>query len=71
MEMRDGVRCSVGAQNLDTSSYQVSNLEDIVFNREYSQLNMDAVFRPGIDIPFSPTTVDDLSMWDGDGSDQL
>ena len=23
---------------------------------------MDAVFRPGMDTPFSPTTVDDLSM---------
>ena len=23
---------------------------------------MDAVFRPGIDTPFSPTTFDDLSM---------
>ena len=26
---------------------------------------MDAVFRPGIDIPFSPTTFDDLSMREG------
>ena len=29
MEMRDEVLASVGAQNLDTSSYQVSHLEDI------------------------------------------
>ena len=26
---------------------------------------MDAVFRPGIDTPFSPTTLDDLLMGDG------
>ena len=53
------------AQNLDTSSYQVSDLEDIEFNWEDSRLDMDAVFRPGIDIPFSPTTFDDLVMGDG------
>ena len=57
-EMREEVLSSVGAQDLDTSSYQVSDLEDIEFNRENSQLDMDAVFRPGIDTPFSPTTFD-------------
>ena len=60
--MRDEVLSSVGAQYLDTSSYQVSDLEDIEFNWENSQLEMDAVFRPGIDTPFSPTIFDDLSM---------
>ena len=62
MEMRDEVLSSVGAQDLDTSSYQVSDIEDIQFNWENSQLDMDAVFRRGIDTPFSPTTFDDLSM---------
>ena len=62
MEMRDEVLSSVGAQHLDTSSYQVSDLEDIEFNLEKSQLDMDAVFRPGIGTPFSPTTFDDLSV---------
>ena len=62
MEMTDEVLSSVGAQDLDTSSYQVSDLEDIEFNWENSQLEMDAVFRPGIDNPFSPTIFDDLSM---------
>ena len=62
MEMRDEVFSSVGAQDFDTSSYQVSDLEDIEFNWESSQLEMDAVFRPGIDIPFSPEIFDDLSM---------
>ena len=51
-EMRDEVLFSVGAQDLDTSSYQVSNLGDIEFNWEDSQLDMHAVFRPGIDTPF-------------------
>ena len=62
MEMRDEVLSSVGGQDLDTSSYQVSDLEDIELNWEDSQLDMDAVFRPGIDTPFSPTTFNDLSM---------
>ena len=62
MEMRDEVLSSVGAQDLDTSSYQVSDLEDIEFNWENSQLDMDLVFRPGIDTVFSPTTFDDFSM---------
>ena len=65
MEMRDEVLASVGAQDLDTSSYQVSDLEDIEFNWENDQLDLDAVFRPGIDTPFSPTTFDNFSMGDG------
>ena len=52
MEMRDEVLSSVGAQDLDTSSYKVSDLEDIEFNWENDQLDLDAVFRPGIDTPF-------------------
>ena len=60
MEMRDEVISRVGAQDLDTSSYQVSNPEDIEFNWENDQL--DSVFRPSIDTPFSPTTFDDLLM---------
>ena len=65
MEMRDEVLSSVGAQDLDTSSYQVSDLEDIEFNWENSQLDMDSVFRPGTDTPFSPSVFDDLLMGDG------
>ena len=65
MEMRDEVLSSVGAQDLNTSSYQVSDLEDLEFDWKNPQLDMDAVFRPGIDTPFSPTTFDDLLMGDG------
>ena len=64
-EMREEVLSSVGAQDFDTSSDQVSDLEDIEFNWEISQLDMDAVFRPGIDTPISPKTFDDLLMGDG------
>ena len=59
-EMRNEVLSSVGDQDLDTSSYQLTDLEDIEFSWENSQL--DSVCRPGIDSPFSPTTFDDLSM---------
>ena len=65
MEMRDEVLSSVGAQDLDTSGYQVSDLEDIQFNWENDQLELDSVFRPGIDTPFFPTVFDDLLMGDG------
>ena len=65
MEMRDEVLSSVGAQDLDISSYQVSDLKDIDINWENSQLDMDTVFMAGIDNPFSPTTFDGLSMEGG------
>ena len=50
--MRDEVLSSVGAQDLDTSSYQESDLEDIEFNWENSQMDMEAVLKPGIGIHF-------------------
>ena len=65
MEMRDEVLSSEGAQDLDSNSYQISDLEDIEFNWEKSHLDMDTVFRLGIDNPFSPTTFDNLSMREG------
>ena len=64
-ETREEVLSSVGAQDLDTSSYQVSDIEDIEFNWETPHLDMDAVLRPGIDTPFSLTTFDDFLMGDG------
>ena len=62
--MRDEVLSSVGAQEgLDTRGYQVSaNLDDVNFYWEKSQLDVDAVFRPGIDTPISPTAFDDMEM---------
>ena len=63
IEMREEVISSVGVQDLDSSSYQLTDLEDIEFNWENSQV--DSVFRPSIDTPFSPNTIDDLLMGDG------
>ena len=71
IEMREEVLSSVGAKDLDTSSYQVSDLEDIEFNWENSQLDMDSVFRPGIDTPFSPTVFDDLLVGDGSAENPI
>ena len=52
----------VGAQDVDTSGYHVSDLDDIEFFWENDQLDVDAVFRPGIDTAFSTTAFDDLEM---------
>ena len=62
--MRDEVLSSVGAQErLDTSGYQVSAvLDDVEFFCENDQLDVDVIFRPGIDTSFSPTAFDDLEM---------
>ena len=62
MEMRDEVLSNVGAQDMDTSGYQVSDLDDIEFYWENDQLDVDTVFRPGIDIPFSLSTFNDFMM---------
>ena len=63
-EMRDEVLSSVGSQEgLDTSGYHVSaGLDDVDFYWENDQLDLDTVFRPGIDTPFSPTAFDSLEM---------
>ena len=50
-EMRDEVPSSVGAQDMDTSGYQLSDLDDVEFYWENAQVDADAVFRPGIDTP--------------------
>ena len=52
----------VGGQDMFTSRYQVSYLDDVEFYRENDQLDLDAVFRPGIDTPFSPSNCNDLEM---------
>ena len=62
MDIRDEVLSSVGAQDMDTSGYQVSDLDDIEFYGKNDQLDVNAVFGPGIDTPFSPTAPDDLEM---------
>ena len=63
-EMRDEVLSSVGAQDMDTSGYQVSTADrdDVEIYWEIEQLVVHAVFKPGIDTRFSPTAFDDLEM---------
>ena len=61
-EMRDDILSSVGAQDMDTSGYQVSELDDFEFYWEKDQLDVNAVFRRGIDALFSQTAFDDLEM---------
>ena len=61
-ERRVEVLSSVSAQDMETIGYQVSDLNDFDFYWKKSQLDADAVCRPGIDTPFSPTVFDDLEM---------
>ena len=53
---------SVRAQNTDSRKYELSDLEDIEFSWEDPAVNMDSVYRPGIDTPFSPSIFDDFQM---------
>ena len=62
LEMREEVLSSVGAQDTDTSGYELSDLEDIEFSWEDPAVDMDSVYRPGIDTPFSPSIFDDFQM---------
>ena len=72
-EMRDEVLSSVGAQEMNTSGYQVpsADLDDVEFYWENDQLDVHAVFRPGIDNPFSPTAFDDLEMGGGSAENPI
>ena len=47
---------------MDTSGYQVSGLDYVEFYWLNDQPHVDAIFRPGIYTPFSPTAFDDLEM---------
>ena len=59
-EMQHEVLSSVSAQGMDTSGYQVSDLDDFDFYWENDLLDKDAVVRPSVDTPFSTTAFDDL-----------
>ena len=60
--MREEVLSSVGAQDTDTSGYELSDLEDFEFSWEDPAVDMDSVYRPGIDTPFSPSIFDDFQI---------
>ena len=61
-EMREEVLSSVGAQDNNTRGCELSDLEDIDFSWEDPAVDMDSVYRPGIDTPFSPSIVYDFQM---------
>ena len=61
-QMREEVLSSVGAQDTDTSGYELSDLEDIEFSWADPAVDMDSVYRPEIDTPFSPSIFDDFQM---------
>ena len=52
IEMRKEVLSSVGAQDTDKSGYDLSVLEDIEFSWEDPAVDVDSVYRPGIDTLF-------------------
>ena len=62
MEMREEVFSTVGAQDMDTSVYQVSDLDDFIFFWENDQLDVDAVLRPGVNTCFSPSTLNNFDI---------
>ena len=68
-ELRKEFQASAGAQDMDTSGYELSDSEDNEFFWKEPQLDLDAVFRPGIDTPFSPTAFNDLEMGGGGSSE--
>ena len=55
-ELRYSVVSNVGAQDMETSEYQLSDLIDVEFHREIGHLEADALFRPGIDTPYTPSS---------------
>ena len=61
-EMREKVLSSVGAQDTDTSGYELSDSKDIEFSWEYPAADVDSVYRPGIDTLFSPSIFGDFQM---------
>ena len=61
-EKREKVLFSVGAQDTDTRGYELSDLPDIEFSWEDPAVDMDSVYRPGIDTQFSPSVFDDFQL---------
>ena len=62
VEMREEVLSSVGGQDSDAWGYELSDPEDIDFSWEDPAVDMDSVYRLGIDTPFSPSIFDDFQM---------
>ena len=71
-EMREDSLAIAGAQDMDASGYELSDLEHIEFFWEKNpQVELDGVCRPGIDrinTPFSATAFNDLEEMGEGGS---
>ena len=59
-ETREEVLSSIGAQDTDTRGYELSDLEDFEFSWEDPAVDMDNVYRAGIDTPFCPSIFDNF-----------
>ena len=62
LEMRYEVHWSVGARDMDTSGYQVSDLDSIESYWINDRLEVDALYRPGVDTLFVNSV---WRLWDG------
>ena len=62
MWMQDEVLSTVGAKDIDSSGYQMSDLDDIEFHWDDPVLDMDAVFLPGKDTLFSHSMYTNFQM---------
>ena len=60
--MRENVLSSVGAPEMDTNGYQVSDVEVTEFHWQDPDLNVEAVFRLGMDTPCSSSIDNDFEM---------
>ena len=69
-EMSEEFLASDGAQDMNRSVYELPDSEGIDFFWENPQVELDAVFRPVIDTPFSPTGFNDLEMGEGGSSEK-
>ena len=61
-EMGEKVLSRLGAQDTDNGGYELSDLEDNKSTWEDPAVDMDSVYRPGIDTPISPSISDDFQM---------
>ena len=61
-EMREEVLSSVGAQDTDTRRYELSDLQDTEISWEDAAVDMESIYRRGIDTPFSPSIFDNFQM---------
>ena len=65
IQMREEVLSSVGAQDTDARGYERSDIEDIEFSWEDPAMDLDSVYRPGIDTPFYLSNFDNFQMGGG------